>query len=214
MNPPPPMLPARGSVTASANPTATAASTALPPLRRISTPTLVASGSSLTTMPLLASTGASECAAGAASAAARKPMTAIRKKRRNIGLLAADAIVFGVGLHVGGARHAVRHGEEAGHRGDVPDVAGGEAAATQRRAVGFLDCPRLDRELPGEVEHGAGAQIELGGAVVGDDGVAEFGVARKLAHRRAVGDEAIVAVVGARHDDGDHLALELGEAGL
>ena len=31
MNPPPPMLPASGSVTASANPTATAASTALPP---------------------------------------------------------------------------------------------------------------------------------------------------------------------------------------
>ena len=38
MKPPPPRLPARGSVTASANPTATAASTALPPRFKMSTP--------------------------------------------------------------------------------------------------------------------------------------------------------------------------------
>ena len=39
MNPPPPRLPALGRVTASENPTATAASTALPPLFIISIPT-------------------------------------------------------------------------------------------------------------------------------------------------------------------------------
>src|SRR5579883_598276 len=43
MNPPPPMFPASGSATASANPTATAASTAFPPCRRISTPAALAS---------------------------------------------------------------------------------------------------------------------------------------------------------------------------
>src|SRR5436190_1258032 len=44
MNPPPPMLPASGSTTSSAKPTATAASTALPPCFTISMPTSLASG--------------------------------------------------------------------------------------------------------------------------------------------------------------------------
>ena len=38
MKPPPPMLPALGNVVARENPTATAASTALPPISNISTP--------------------------------------------------------------------------------------------------------------------------------------------------------------------------------
>src|SRR5215469_12194420 len=50
MNPPPPIFPADGSTTASAKPTATAASTALPPFFRISTPASEASASSHTTM--------------------------------------------------------------------------------------------------------------------------------------------------------------------
>ena len=44
MKPPPPMLPATGCTTASANPTATAASTAFPPARRMSRPTALAIG--------------------------------------------------------------------------------------------------------------------------------------------------------------------------
>src|SRR5262245_51586723 len=51
MNPPPPMLPASGHVTASANATATAASTALPPFFRMATPTSAAGGETHTTMP-------------------------------------------------------------------------------------------------------------------------------------------------------------------
>ncbi len=57
MKPPPPMLPARGRVTASAKPTATAASTALPPRFSMSNPTRDASASWLTTMPCVAMTG-------------------------------------------------------------------------------------------------------------------------------------------------------------
>ena len=57
MKPPPPILPARGRVTASAKPTATAASTALPPRFRMSSPTRDASASWVTTMPCLAITG-------------------------------------------------------------------------------------------------------------------------------------------------------------
>jgi hypothetical protein len=49
--PPPPRLPACGCVTARAKPTATAASTALPPARKTSSPTLLAAGCALTTAP-------------------------------------------------------------------------------------------------------------------------------------------------------------------
>ena len=56
MNPPPPMLPASGQVTAIANATATAASTALPPCFRIATPTSAAGGDTHTTMPPFDST--------------------------------------------------------------------------------------------------------------------------------------------------------------
>ena len=52
MYPPPPRFPASGYVTASANPTATAASTAFPPRRKISTPAALASESLLDTIAL------------------------------------------------------------------------------------------------------------------------------------------------------------------
>ena len=57
MKPPPPILPARGKVTASAKPTPTAASTALPPCCKISRPTAEASASCEATMPFFAQTG-------------------------------------------------------------------------------------------------------------------------------------------------------------
>jgi hypothetical protein len=50
-NPPPPTLPAMGKETARAKAVATAASTAFPPLARMSTPTLVAMAFALTTIP-------------------------------------------------------------------------------------------------------------------------------------------------------------------
>src|SRR4051812_33869457 len=58
MYPPPPMFPASGNVTAIANPTATAASTALPPFCRISTPAWLASGASLATIACCPNTAA------------------------------------------------------------------------------------------------------------------------------------------------------------
>ena len=57
MKPPPPMLPARGRVTASAKPVATAASTALPPLASIARPASLASRSGPTTMSPRAAVG-------------------------------------------------------------------------------------------------------------------------------------------------------------
>src|SRR5262249_38499918 len=56
MNPPPPMLPAKGCVTASANAVATAASTALPPLARIDAPTSEAMSDDDTTSPVVEAT--------------------------------------------------------------------------------------------------------------------------------------------------------------
>ena len=51
MKPPPPMLPALGCVTASANAVATAASIALPPFARIAAPTSDAVADVVMTMP-------------------------------------------------------------------------------------------------------------------------------------------------------------------
>src|SRR5262245_29756882 len=68
MNPPPPMLPASGQVTARAKATATAASTALPPFLRTATPTSAAGADTHTTMPLRP---VAEWAAGAGVPAAR-----------------------------------------------------------------------------------------------------------------------------------------------
>jgi len=59
MKPPPPMLPAAGSVTVIANPTATAASIALPPRRMMSEPTLLAISLLVTTIACGANTAGS-----------------------------------------------------------------------------------------------------------------------------------------------------------
>src|SRR6187549_2651513 len=70
MKPPPPMLPADGWVTPSANPTATAASTALPPRFKIATPTSLAAASALLTAPCVPTATAGSELLGRAGAVA------------------------------------------------------------------------------------------------------------------------------------------------
>src|SRR6185503_7835169 len=65
MKPPPPRFPAAGCVTASANATAIAASTALPPRFMISTPTREATSFVEATIPCFARTGSRAAAIGA-----------------------------------------------------------------------------------------------------------------------------------------------------
>src|SRR5687768_16649375 len=67
MKPPPPMFPALGCVTASANAVATAASTALPPLSRILAPASHAGADVQTTRPFVDGTPGSGAARGAAT---------------------------------------------------------------------------------------------------------------------------------------------------
>src|SRR5262245_33726055 len=62
INPPPPRLPADGHTTASASPTATAASTALPPRFITSTPTCEAISLTEATIPCFPRTGGREAA--------------------------------------------------------------------------------------------------------------------------------------------------------
>src|SRR5262245_42490310 len=62
INPPPPRLPAAGHTTAKASPTATAASTALPPRFNTSTPTCEAISLTEETIPCLPRTGGREAA--------------------------------------------------------------------------------------------------------------------------------------------------------
>src|SRR5262245_26817929 len=75
MNPPPPMLPASGQVTAIVRATATAASTAVPPRLSTAVPTSTAGGDTAATMPLrpVATCGSPPNASGiAALQAARR----------------------------------------------------------------------------------------------------------------------------------------------
>src|SRR5690349_7402974 len=71
MNPPPPMLPALGCVTASANAVATAASTALPPLARIPAPASQAGDDVHTTSPSFVETPSSGAPRSPGAASAR-----------------------------------------------------------------------------------------------------------------------------------------------
>src|ERR1019366_304910 len=109
MKPPPPMLPAVGWVTARAKPTATAASTALPPARRTSTPAWVAWRSRVTTMACRARTG---CAAHAGMPAV-DPETApfdLLERPVDVGDAHHRQVLQsarrGLGHHVGDARRA------------------------------------------------------------------------------------------------------------
>jgi hypothetical protein len=81
IKPPPPMFPACGRTTARAKPTATAASTALPPSRRISTPASVASWWMVTTMAWSVRAGA-VWAISVRGASASQPVTKVETDLR------------------------------------------------------------------------------------------------------------------------------------
>src|SRR5580765_7875991 len=91
MKPPPPMLPAPGYVTASAKAVATAASTALPPRRRIDAPTSDAMAELETTRPVVDLTTPVSCCAHEVDAAetsrALVPTESTLRKKRDMGVL-------------------------------------------------------------------------------------------------------------------------------
>src|SRR5438552_4057661 len=133
MNPPPPILPASGSTTASANPTATAASTALPPCFKTSIPTWLASGWPDTTM-------------------ARGPDTATLLPARDqvSGMIGRPVTIASVRAPVGAA--AVGTAGAAAAPGARGVVSGGRAPpqpASRARAVSrpwrMLNCSTLTR---------------------------------------------------------------------
>ena len=104
MNPPPPMLPAPGYVTASANPTHTAASTALPPRFRMSMPARDANASADETIPCRPRAGSREApCAGTRVPHAEARHTAAMQARRTTDDWhgsAADLIIGGVVLGI------------------------------------------------------------------------------------------------------------------
>src|SRR3990167_4933894 len=228
MKPPPPILPASGWVTASAKATATAASTALPPAFKMSTPIMAASRSGPATMPwratvgLAANSGCIACAWArlANRRSATKANTASRPTLRFMSIAryracaasAVHRIILAIRFFCGRAGDAVRHGEEARDRRDVPDVALGEACRAQGLAIVLLDQPGRLGELPAEIEHGARAPVEFRRAIVGDQRFGQHRIARQPPHGGAVRDQAIVTVISAGHDHGDYFPLELRES--
>src|SRR5438132_81825 len=92
MNPPPPMLPASGSTTVSANPTPAAASMAFPPCLMISIPTSLASGWPDTTIALRPDTATALPASDQASGMIGRPVTtASARAPRAVGWTAVAA---------------------------------------------------------------------------------------------------------------------------
>src|SRR5690349_18625137 len=106
------------------------------------------------------------CAAASANPGFSLSAGALRLGGRHEGRTAVAAVVFGVGHHVGGRRHAVGQVEEGGGLGEVEDVLLRQAVGAQGGAVGVVDQAGGGGELPGEVEQGALAGIEFRDAVV------------------------------------------------
>ena len=122
-------------------------------------------------------------------------------------------VIVGVGLHRGGRGDAVGHVEEAGDRGDVPDVAVGEAGGAQRLAVVLGDARRSPRSSSRRSPASPRCRgVERRRPASSSPACSPSSrVARQLPHRRAMRDQAVVAPVHRRHDDRDHLAFELGQ---
>src|SRR5262249_47467041 len=96
-------------------------------------------------------------------------------------VLARLAMIGAVRPHVGRRCKPIRHVVEGCDGSDVPDVAIGEADATQALAVLLFNFPRLDRELDREIEHGALAPVETRGSIVHHHHLAQNWTA-ELAH--------------------------------
>src|ERR1051325_4480193 len=160
----------------------------------MSTPIRAARASCATTMPLRAfALCAGAIADVCAWAMAVKKKAMMRARTRIIFPSTAElprpAVIGRVRPHVSRAGDAVRHVEEAGDRGNVPDVAIGESGAAQALAVVFLHAPRRGGEFHRKIEHGALALGQPRHAVVHHDLVAEQRIAGILPPRRAVRGE-------------------------
>lgn len=87
MYPPPPILPAPGCVTASANAVATAAATAFPPARRSEAPVSAAMAESDTTRPVVDGTPMSGAVRDVGALTARAAMAASERALRGLIIL-------------------------------------------------------------------------------------------------------------------------------
>lgn len=126
---------------------------------------------------------------------------------------AAHQVELVVRHGLGQVRQPVRHGEERSDRADVPDVIIGQAVGAQRAEDLVGDRPRLDRELDGDVKDGALAVIQFGVPPVGGHLIGDPGIAGPDAGDRAMGHDAVQAVVLRAGGHHDQLPVALGERG-
>src|SRR5450759_4633599 len=186
MKPPPPMLPALGWVTASASPTAAAASMALPPFFKTSRPTTVAWRSRETTMPWRARTGWAAHTGTEAAISNRASVWRIHSillcgPREEI-IVRASRVSWG-GLT--GCQYGLRPASAAAERESGEQ---GQARTEQTRGAGF-------GHLGGQVEPDRVEHIDFRSAIVRDVQATGRGSAKSIlnAQRRRVP----IAVVGA-----------------
>ena len=106
-------------------------------------------------------------------------------------------------------RHPVRQREERGDRSDVPDVLVRESVLPQRSEVGVVDRDTVHGHLHRERKHCALALRNVGLAVIDRYLVGHERVLGVDSQDRAVGNDAVEAIVGAGCRDDDHLPLGL-----
>ena len=106
-----------------------------------------------------------------------------------------------------GVGEPVGHREQGGDCGDVPGVFVRKAMTFQRSVILFLDVVRALGDLDGEVEHRLLPRRQVGLAMIDGDLVGDERILGADAQDRAMGDDAILAVVEAGRGDYDHLTL-------
>src|SRR5918999_2208468 len=137
MYPPPPRLPASGYVTARATPTATAASTALPPRRRVSTPARVASESLLDTIAVgayEAAPPALNCHSGGTVALANGPAVSVDGGRQVVSARSEIANATGC-LRIMYGLGSMQNGQQRGSAAE-PEAKSHTCRAIHRRSRG------------------------------------------------------------------------------
>jgi hypothetical protein len=116
--------------------------------------------------------------------------------------------------HRGHVGHTVAEAEEGRNGTNVPDVLVAEAVSVQRFEVGIGNRGGVERHFHGEIQHGLLARRDVGLAMIDRNLVGDQRVLGTDAQDGAVRDHAILATVGIRGGDYDHLAFRLGQPTL
>ena len=123
---------------------------------------------------------------------------------------ARHAVIFAIRAQIERAGDTVAVVEERGGLDDVHDIFVGEAVVAQGGDILIADGGRVIGDFDGQIEHGALARRQIGGAIVGRDRVGQHFILGANTQHCAVRGQAVEAMVLGRYRHRDHLALGFG----